>query len=163
MSEMRQKVFISYHHEDQDEVDDFINTYDKKRNVFIARGLGVEMGSDIIDSDDADYVMKRIRELYLKDSTVTVVLMGQCTWTRRYVDWEIQSSLCQGKKVTPNGLLGIKLPSFKNTTGYPNRLNLNLKSSDKPEQVNCYARVMDYPTRRDTAPVWVLQTTWSGS
>jgi hypothetical protein len=155
MSDVRQKVFISYHHEDQDEVDDFINTYDKKRNVFIARGLGVEMESDIIESDDADYVMRRIRELYLKDSTVTVVLMGQCTWARRYVDWEIQSSLRQGKTVTPNGLLGIKLPSFKKTTGYPNRLNLNLKSSDKPEQVNCYARVMDYPTRMDTLAIQI--------
>ena len=35
------------------------------------------MEQDIIDSDNTDYVMSRIRELYLKDSTVTIVLIGK--------------------------------------------------------------------------------------
>lgn len=74
------KCFISYHHDDQDEVDKFITTFDHEKNVFIACGLGLGMAQDIIDSKDTDYVMKRIRELYLKDSTVTMVPMGKCTW-----------------------------------------------------------------------------------
>ena len=146
---MRHKCFISYHHADQDEVDEFVRTFDHDRDVFIARGLGGEMAGDIIDSDDTDYVMKRIRELYLKDSTVTIVLMGKCSWARRYVDWEIQASIRSGETVTPNGLLGIKLPSFPKKDGQsPNRLNLNLKQSD--DQADCYARWMEYPTRKDT-------------
>ena len=47
------------------------------------------MEQDIIDIDNTDYVMRRIRELYLKDSTVTIVLIGKCTWARRSIDWEI--------------------------------------------------------------------------
>jgi hypothetical protein len=148
MSDVRHKCFISYHHADQGEVDDFIQTFDKERKVFISRGLGTEMTADIINSDNSDYVMRRIRELYLKDSTVTLVLMGKCTHARRYVDWEIQSSLRSGETVTPNGLLGIKLKSYKTGYGYPNRLNLNLKQNDNQE--NCYARVIDYPARKDT-------------
>ena len=35
MSVVRHRVFISYHHDDQDEVDQFINTYDEERDVFI--------------------------------------------------------------------------------------------------------------------------------
>jgi len=145
---VRHKVFISYHHADQDEVNNFVTTFSDERNVFIARALGVDMEQSIINSTDTDYVMKRIRELYLKDSTVTIVLMGKCTWARRYVDWEIQSSLRSGDTVTPNGLLGVKLPSFNSGTNFPNRLNLNLKQND--QQVDCYARWIEYPTRKDT-------------
>ena len=147
MSEVKHKVFISYHHDDQDEVKDFIATFYNEHKVFIARALGVGMEQDIIDSTDTDYVMRRIRESYLKDSTVTIVLIGKCTRARRYIDWEIQASLRHGETVTPNGLLGIKLPSY-NKSGYPDRLNKNLKQND--QQNDCYARVINYPTRRDT-------------
>ncbi len=112
MVKVRHRCFISYHHDlDEDAVDDFVRTFDHERDAFIARGLGQEMSQDIIDSDDTDYVMRRVRELYLEDSTVTLVLMGKCSWARRYVDWELQSSLRSGATVTPNGLLGIILPS----------------------------------------------------
>lgn len=148
MNDVRHRVFISFHHDDQDEVDDFVETFDHERKIFIARALGIGISQDIIDSTDTDYVMQRIRTLYLKDSTVTIVLIGKCTWARRYVDWEIQASLRHGATVTPNGLLGIKLPSYKKTHGYPQRLNLNLKQPDT--QKDCYARVIDYPLRKDT-------------
>ena len=103
------------------------------------------MNDDVVNSTNTDYVMRRIRELYLKDSTVTIVLIGKCTKTRRYVDWEIQASLRNGGTVKPNGLLGIRLPSY-DSKGYPNRLNLNLKQYD--EQEDCYARVIGYPTKQ---------------
>lgn len=149
MVNVRHKCFISYHKEDKDEVDAFIRTFDHDRDAFIARGIGEEMSQDIIDSDDSSYVMRRIRELYLRDSTVTLVMMGKCTWARRYVDWEIQSSLRCGETVTPNGLLGIKLSSFPLKGGsFPNRLNSNLKQSDA--QADCFARTIEYPVRVDT-------------
>lgn len=148
MSEIRHKVFLSYHHDDQEEVVEFAETFDYERKVFITRALGTGMSQDVIDSTDVSYVMRRIRELYLRDSTVTIVLIGRCTWARRYVDWEIQASLRRGETVTPNGLLGIKLPSFRKTYGYPPRLNSNLKQNDQQE--DCYARVIDYPARKDT-------------
>jgi len=147
MSEIRHKVFISHHKDDTDEVNDFIDTFDHEREVFITRVLGAGMEQDIIDSTNTDYVMSQIRKLYLKDSTVTIVLIGKCTWARRYVDWEIQASLRHGETVTPNGLLGIKLPSY-NKSGYPDRLNKNLNQND--QQKDCYARVINYPTHKDT-------------
>ena len=146
MSDVRHRCFISYHHDDEDEVQDFIKTYDEDRDVFIARALGTDMEQGIIDSANTDYVMRRIRELYLKDSTVTLVLIGKCTKARRFVDWEVQSSLRHGETVTPNGLLGIKLKSY-NKSYYPDRLNKNLKQDD---QEDCYARCIAYPERKDT-------------
>jgi hypothetical protein len=148
MATVRRKCFISYHHEDQDEVSQFVRSFDHEQDAFIARGLGQEMSEDIINSTDTDYVMSRIRQLYLEDSTVTLVMLGKCTWARRYVDWEIQSSLRQGERTTPNGLLAIKLPSYeRGQKNFPDRLNKNLKQNDAQE--DCYARWMAYPSTTD--------------
>lgn len=140
MVSIRRKCFISYHHADQVAVNQFVRDFDHDYDYFIARGLGMEMPGDVIDSANTDYVMSKIRERFLRDSTVTIVLMGRCTWARRYVDWELQSSLRRGEYSTPNGLLGIKLRSF---TDFPPRFNDNL-SSDWPRK-DCYARHIDYP------------------
>ena len=142
MSEVKHKVFISYYHDDQNEIDQFIQTFDNERKVFITRALG--MSSDIIDSSDTDYVMRRIRELHLQDSTVTLVLIGKCTWARRYVDWEIQSSLRHGETVIPLGLLGIVLPSAGKNPIAPNRLKINLNGNKG------YARLYWYPKSANT-------------
>lgn len=141
MAVVRRKCFISYHHADQQAVNQFVRDFDHEHDSFIARGLGEEMPGDIIQSTNTDYIMRRIRERFLSDTTVTIVLMGACTWARRYVDWELQASLRSGESTTPNGLIGIKLPTF---TKFPDRFNANL-SSDWPT-VDCYARHMAYPS-----------------
>lgn len=128
MSLAKHKVFISYHHDDQSEVDRFVMTFDYQRQVLISRALG--MTEDIINSIDTDYIMSRIRQLYLQDSTVTIVMIGKCTWARRYVDWEIQASLRHGETVTPNGLLGLVLPSAGQNPIPPERLKMNIKGQD---------------------------------
>src|SRR5262249_35215265 len=62
-------------------------------------------------------------------ASVTIVMIGRCTWARRYVGWEIQSSLRQGLTVPPpNGLLGIVLPSAGQTPVPPSRLQANIES-----------------------------------
>ncbi len=145
MAIVRRKCFISYHHADQAEVSQFVRSFDHEQDAFIARGLGQEMTEDIINSTNTDYVMGRIRQLYLGDSSVTLVMLGKCTWARRYVDWEIQSSLRQGENTMPNGLLAIKLPSYAyGNQNFPDRLNRNLKQSDQQE--DCYARWLEYPS-----------------
>lgn len=148
------KVFISYHHKDQAQVDNFVKTYDTEAGAFIARGLGIEMADDIIDSDDTDYVMRKIRERYIKDSTVTIVLIGNETWSRRYVDWEIQSSLRHGVTkdgtvILPNGLIGIRLSeSYKQ----PERLAIN-----RVKELNddYYARLYDLPSSASQLKGWI--------
>ena len=149
MAIITRKCFISYHHADRDEVDAFVRLFDPERSAFIMREAGYEMAQDIIDSDDTGYVMQRVRELYLRDSVVTVVLLGRNTWTRRDIDWEIQASLRSAMAESPNGLLGIKLPSYpRQGSSFPCRLNLNLKQFDQQE--DCYARWIEYPTNEDS-------------
>lgn len=145
---IRRKCFISYHHADQAEVSAFVRDFDHSYDAFISRGLGQEMTDEIINSTDVDYVMRRIRERFLRDSTVTLVMLGRCTWARRYVDWEIQASLRRGVSLIPNGLLAIKLPSFIEGTPFPERLDANLASGT--DQANGmmfrYAAHMSYPS-----------------
>jgi hypothetical protein len=65
----RHKCFLSYHVADAEEVAAFL---DQHGEVFIPRVLGVTPEDDFIDSSDTNYVMDRIREEYLTDTTVTV-------------------------------------------------------------------------------------------
>lgn len=130
---IRRKCFISYHHADQEWVDTFIRTFDARHDIFIARQLG-SMPEDVIDSMDTDYVMSRIRTDYIKDSTVTILIAGRCTWARRYVDWEVQASLRSGSTAIPNGLIGLQLPTF---TRWPDRFDRNLLH---PGKIDCYGR-----------------------
>src|SRR5208282_2752427 len=96
---VKRKVFICYSHRDQVEAEQFVWDW---RNVFTHRALGMRFTNEMVNSDNAAYVMSRIRSEYLGDSSVTVVLMGNCTHSRRFVDWEIKASLQCGTG-TPNG------------------------------------------------------------
>jgi hypothetical protein len=58
-----------------------------------------------------DTIRQRIRDKYLRNSTVTIVLVGTETWKRKHVDWEISSSLRDSKLNKRSGLIGILLPS----------------------------------------------------
>jgi Thoeris protein ThsB, TIR-like domain len=119
----KHKCFISYHHNDQDEVDEFVDTFGG--GTFITKGITGD--EDFINSNDSDYIMRRIREKYISGSTVTIVLLGRCTWARKYVDWEIASSLRNDFKNKRNGLLGIVLNSYyQKSVIVPDRMHANL-------------------------------------
>lgn len=133
-------------------MEDFISTFSDQHNVFIWRALGIGLQDDLINSNDTEYVMRRIRELYLKGSTVTIVLIDRCTWARRYVDWEIQASLRCGQAVTPNGLLGIVLPSAGSNPKLPPRLGINLRRSNGELG---YARCYWYPQSKYFLQNWI--------
>lgn len=142
----KRRCFISYHHADEREVQAFLDTY-SNAEVFSHRALGLDMANDIVNSNDTDYVMRRIRELYMQNTSVTIVMVGQNTWKRRYVDWEIAASLRNGFGNPANGLLGIKLPSYAyGIHQYPDRLNDNLNAQGVADGTPCYAQCMPYPT-----------------
>ena len=144
----RHKCFVSYRQDDEVEVKKFIDDYG---DIFIAKVLGVSDEDDFIDSTETEYLRRRIRELYLTDSTVTIVLIGKCTWARRYVDWEIASTLRNDPNNKRSGLLGITLPSVGDGSGRaPERLSDNLRKDGES-----YARRISYPTSKDTLGKWI--------
>ena len=67
----KRKVFISYYHGDQTAVNKFVQDFS---DVFIAKTVGVKDGDFDFDSTNPQYIMRKIRENKLQDSTVTIVL-----------------------------------------------------------------------------------------
>lgn len=136
----RHKCFVSYHVDDMDEVTTFLDDYGAE---FIPRSVGVTEEDDFVDSDDEDYIKRRIRETYLSDSTVTIVLLGNCTWGRKFVDWEISSSLRNDSVNKRSGLLVMPLPSMNNSARLSDRIKDNWLEG-KPDE--SYASYLSYPT-----------------
>ena len=103
----RHNIFISYYHDqDQGYKNRFVNMMGD--NII---DKSVNLG-DIIDNNRAtEAVLQEIRENYIAPVSVTVVLIGRCTWQRKYVDWEIGISLRDTQTNPRCGLLGILLPS----------------------------------------------------
>jgi hypothetical protein len=138
----RHKCFVSYHVADMDEVTVFLDDYSTE---FIPRSVGVTAEDDFVNSTDDEYIKRRIREIYLTDSTVTIVLLGTCTWSRKFVDWEISSSLRNDGVNRRSGLLAVPLPSRNNTATLPGRVGDNWFQGDPSAS---YASYESYPSSR---------------
>lgn len=135
----RHKVFFSYHVDDADEIEQLLDDYG---HVCIPTVVGVTSDDDFVVSDDTDYIMDRIREEYLAETTVTAVMVGECTWARRFVDWEVYASLREYKSYKRSGLIAITLPSVSNMKGRkpPARVEDNIDGDDG------YSRWYKYPS-----------------
>jgi hypothetical protein len=138
----RHKCFISYHVADLEQVKAFVTDFGSE---FIPRSVGVTEDDDFVDSTDTDYIKRRIREEYLSNSTVTILLLGEGTWGRKFVDWEISSSLRNDPVNGRNGLLVIPLPSMNNRATLPARVRDNFVPGDP---AGSYASYVSYPVSK---------------
>ena len=137
---VKHRCFVSYHKVNTTAVKNFVEEFS---DVFTAKTVGVTDEDDFIDSDDREYVMRRIREKYLSNTTVTIVLIGECTKARKYVDWEIASTLRNDPVNGRSGLLGINMKSMDRRWLPPPRLEDNYDSEDKD---GSYALYKTYPS-----------------
>ncbi len=136
---VRHKCFVSYHGADIDQVTEFVDAFS---DVFIPRVVGASDSdhfADPVNSRDEDYIKEQIGARYLSDSTVTILFVGGCTWSRKYVDWELGSSLRNSPVNKRNGLLAIT-PSDRSENRLPDRFADNWASD-----ASKYARYHYYP------------------
>ena len=111
----------------------------------IPKALGLDYdGADRINSQNTDYVMDQIRARCIDDSSVQIVLIGPCTHSRRYIDWEIKRALLAG-----NGLLGIHLPTAP-TVNLPERFAANWSADGSG-----YAQFWAYPNNGVDLRNWI--------
>ena len=125
----RLKVFISFHEKD-------INY--KKRFVRMMGDGIVDRSVHDDDIDDVnlplDEIRRRIRDDFIANATVTVVLIGPCTWQRKHVDWEIGASISRTQRNPRCGLLGLRLPNhpdFRNEDYDPHLIPPRLADNGK--------------------------------
>ena len=147
----KHKVFISFQETDIEYKQAFVN------------GMGKRIVDESVDTGDiidtglkTATVRQKIRDEYIKDATVTVVLIGPCTWQRKHVDWEIGSSIRKSKSNSRCGLLGIILPNHPDygKEEYQFRL-IPPRLADNCQGDDPYARIYDWP--QPWAPAKVAQ------
>lgn len=102
------KVFITYHHENDQYSKEEMLRLNARNSIFIDKSVHT---GDISDDLDDQAIRRIIRDDYLRDSTVTILLVGTETEGRKHVDWEVYSSMFNGTVNTKSGILVINLPS----------------------------------------------------
>lgn len=117
------RIFVSYHHANDQGFYNQLSAVLSQRYV-LASDNSLNRR---IDSDDVDYVMRKIREEYLTGTSCTVVLCGIQTPWRKFVDWEIDATLQK-----QHALVGLWLPTLPQCdnggTIKPARLQDNIDS-----------------------------------
>ena len=106
------KVFISYHHANDQFYNQQLVNLNTSHQVFIDRSVDT---GDIDEHLDDEAIRVKIRDEYLRDSTVTILLVGAETRTRKHIDWEIYSSMRDGKINKKSGILVVNLPAAESS------------------------------------------------
>ncbi|MCC7331925.1 MAG: TIR domain-containing protein [Flavobacteriales bacterium] len=147
------KVFVSYHHTHPDQ------TYRNQFEQLFANAYGIMVSKsvqigDINPNIQTDTIRQKIRDEYLRDSTVTVVLIGQETWQRKHVDWEISSSIRHTQYNSRSGLLGILLPNHPNFGS--DKYNPHIIPPRLYDNIKCgFAQLYDWNTNPYTVQQWI--------
>lgn len=151
--EPQYKVYVSYNHsiEDQEYRNHFEEILLANQDVVIMKPAQIGNIDPILDLET---IRQKIRDEYLRDSAVTVVLIGSETWKRRHVDWEIGASVRKTQDSPGSGLLGIILPTYprNDITKYnqytiPPRLYDNIKCD--------FASIYDWDTDPFIVQKWI--------
>lgn len=156
----KHKTFISFHHDDEKYKEMLENQWGEQFDGFVSRSVS---DGDINPDLRTETIRQKIRDNFISDATVTVVLIGQGTWRRKYVDWEISASLRETENNPRTGLLGILLPTYS--------LNPSLKLSDTEDgaqynpqtipprlhdNIECgFAKIYSWPKTRNHIRYWI--------
>ena len=105
------KVFISYHHHNDQLYKDELVRWGEENALFADKSVDT---GDISDELNDETIREKIRDEYLRDSTVTILLVGTETRIRKHVDWEIYSSMFDGRVSKKSGILVVNLPMIDN-------------------------------------------------
>lgn len=109
----KRKVFISYHHRNDQFYKQSLLDFNAEHKIFI--DASVDTG-DIDERLPNQTIREKIRDGYLANSTVTILLVGTETKYRKHIDWEVYSSMIDGPVNKRSGILVINLPSTNCTS-----------------------------------------------
>jgi len=150
----RHRVFVSYHHA-------LDESYKRIFELRFGNAFSAIVPSSVNDGDidprlPTQTIRQKIRDEYLRDTSVTVVLIGAHTWQRKHVDWEVGSSIRDTKANPRSGLLGILLPTYPradkskyNPRTIPPRLHDNIECA--------FASVHNWSEDAATVQCWIHQ------
>lgn len=107
-----QKVFISYYHKDAQFYKDSLIATNDTLDMFIDNSV------DTGDIDDAlltdEQIRVKIRDEYIKDSDVLILLCGKNSKHRKHIDWELHAAMYESDVKKPIPILVLNLPDSSN-------------------------------------------------
>lgn len=142
---MTRRVFISYQHRDQLKAKGFnLMRYNQNLNLnFFGRHM-----LDPVKSADPDYISRKIRA-QIKNSSVTVVLIGRDTAESVWVDREISWSV---EKTPPSGLLGIRLSPEATVPDQLTERGVEILDWNKPDDIHEFEGAIERAAKMAGAP-----------
>ncbi len=113
----RHKVFISYyHHDDQYYKDQLIKINEinphtwQKQSIF--ENCSVQENEISDNGLTSEQIRCIIRDEYIKEATVLILLCGQNTKRRKHIDWEIHAAMYDSLVNGQMGIVVINLPTI---------------------------------------------------
>ena len=108
---MAHRVFISHYHANDQAYKESLVRFGEEHEIFLDQSVDT---GDISDDLSDERIREKIRDEYLRDSSVTIVLVGTETKGRKHIDWEIYSSMIDGQVNKRSGILVVNLPTVDN-------------------------------------------------
>ncbi len=142
---IRHRCYLSYDHRDESRATAFMEEFDPRGESIINRTETIP--EYVMNAGDSAVFAQKMRQFFLGDATVTIVLVGERTWEQRGVDAELRASLYRGPGQPANGLLAVRLLHHSATLKLPRRLRDNLDSG--------YGRFVLYPDTITQLAAWV--------
>ena len=132
----RHKVFISYyHHDDQTYKDYLINMQELNPDTWQLQSIFEDCSVHENEIDDTGLTSEQIRciirDEYIKDATVLILLCGQNTRKRKHIDWEIHAAMYDSDKNPQMGILVINLPNINQS--------VRASTNEEKDYYNCFS------------------------
>lgn len=118
MSIARHRVFISYyHHDDQRYKDYLIKMQEFNIETMQMQSIFEDFSVHENEIDDtglsSEQIRCIIRDEYIKDATVLILLCGENTKKRKHIDWELHAAMYDSLANRQMGIIVINLPTIK--------------------------------------------------
>lgn len=118
MNIARHRVFISYyHHDDQRYKDYLIKMQEFNIETMQMQSIFEDFSVHENEIDDtglsSEQIRCIIRDEYIKDATVLILLCGENTKKRKHIDWELHAAMYDSPANRQMGIIVINLPTIK--------------------------------------------------
>ena len=118
MNIARHRVFISYyHHDDQRYKDYLIKMQEFNIETMQMQSIFEDFSVHENEIDDtglsSEQIRCIIRDEYIEDATVLILLCGENTKKRKHIDWELHAAMYDSLANRQMGIIVINLPTIK--------------------------------------------------
>lgn len=125
-----QRVFISYYHKDAQRYKDSLIAANEIHHMFIDNSVDTGDINDDFLTDEQ--IRVKIRDEYIKDSDVLILLCGKNSKHRKHIDWELHAAMYRSDIKKPIPIIVFNLPDCRNNCRKNNRREGEIIEGGRP-------------------------------